>query len=367
MARIRTFVSLLLTTTILSPPISLGQTAERQTDMPVNAEARSEVIDGVLKNLNDFYIFPDVAKKAELALRERAQKKEYDRITSATELVQTLTNHLREVSHDKHLSVGYDHDPIPVPGEARGPAPAELERARHSASLRNFGFEKVEHLAGNVGYFELRGFLPVEWAGETAAAAMAFLAHADSLIIDLRRNGGGGPDMVILLSSYLFSEKPVLLTNTYFREGDRTIQRWTRPDVPGKRHLNKDVYILTSSDTFSAAESFTYSLQALKRATVVGERTGGGAHMVSPRRINEHFFVAVPMARAINPITNTNWEGKGITPDISVPAEQALKTAHLTAIRKALDKTADDDQRMQLRSIVETLEKELGTIGRAAR
>ena len=205
---------------------------------------------------------------------------------------------------------------------------------RQRGRSTNFGFEKAERLEGNVGYLELRMFMPAELGGETAAAAMNLLANTDALIIDVRKNGGGEPSMVALVSSYLFGPEPVHLNDLYFRPDDSTHQWWTLPHVPGLRYEGKPVYVLTSKRTFSAAEEFTYNLKCLKRATIVGETTGGGAHPGGIEKVHEHFGVFVPSGRAINPITKTNWEGTGVAPDVPVAADRALPTAHLAALRQ---------------------------------
>ncbi len=329
-----------------------------QPDMTIDAATRNEVIDGVLKKLNDAYVFPDVAKKMEQAIRERVQKKEYDSITSASRFAEMLTTHLREVSRDKHLGVRYSHTPLPPETARREPTPEERESFKMRLSSLNYGFEKVERLTGNIGYLDLRGFMAADLGGETVVAAMNFLAHTDALIIDLRQNGGGSPEMVALISSYLFNQS-THLNDLYWREGETTQQFWTAPYVPGKRYVGKDVYILTSNRTFSAAEEFTYNLKNLKRAIVVGETTGGGAHPGGPSRVNDHFAVGIPRGRAINPISKTNWEGTGVEPDVKVPASEALKTAHLAAVNKAIGKTADERRKDQLKDLAQTLQKEL--------
>ena len=166
-----------------------------------------------------------------------------------------------------------------------------------------------------------------------AAGAMAFLANTDALIIDLRENQGGGTSMFAFLASYFFNG-PVHLGDLSWRlAGTRdynVTQTWTMPYVQGQRYVEKDVYILTSQRTFSVAEAFTDALQSLKRATVVGETTAGGANGGGPYRIGDHFFASIPQGRFVNPVTKTNWEGKGIAPDIDVPEKDALSKALAT-------------------------------------
>jgi C-terminal processing protease CtpA/Prc len=335
-----------------------AQAPIEQPDLTIDAKARAEVIEGIINNLNRSYIFPETAKKMEAAIRDRASKKEYDQITSAKAFAAKLTSDLQEVSRDKHLRVRYSHEPIPV-RERRPPTPEEIEEARRSGQRINFGFEKVERLGGNIGYLEMMGFFDAALGGETAAAAMGFLANTDALIIDLRRNGGGSPAMVALVSSYLFDDT-VHLNSLYFRPSDSTRQWWTLPHVPGRKFGGKkDVYVLTSSRTFSAAEEFTYNLQCLKRATIIGETTGGGAHPGGVERVHQHFSVFIPSGRAINPITKTNWEGTGVKPDVEAPAGEALKTAQLMALKKLDEKNTDPRMAEQYKRLIETTQKEL--------
>jgi C-terminal processing protease CtpA/Prc len=338
-----------------------GQAGQQQPDMTIDAATRTQVIEGVLKRVNDSYVFPETAKKMETAIRARVENKDYEQITSANTLAQTLTSHLQEVSHDKHLRVRYSAAPIPA-REAqarREPSPEERDRFRRSGQRINFGFERVERLPGNVGYLDFRGFFDPENGGDTVAAAMNFLNNTDALIIDMRKNGGGDPQMVALVCSYLFGGEPVHLNDLYWREGNRTEEFWTLKSVPGKRYENKDVYVLTSHYTFSGAEEFTYNLKNLKRATIIGESTGGGAHPGGSFRVAEHFGVFVPTGRAISPITKTNWEGTGVKPDIETPADLALKTAHLMAVQKALEKNTDERLKDDLKHLGDTLQKEL--------
>ena len=334
---------------------------QEQPDLTIDAATRTQVIDTILKRLNDSYVFPEVAKKMEQSIRERADKKEYDQITSAKEFATKLTTDLQSVSNDKHLRVRYSNSVIPERGPQREPTAEEREQRKRDLTWMNHGFAKVERLPGNIGYIEFYNFMDEELGADTVAAAMNFINGTDSLIIDMRQNGGGNPAMVALVCSYLFGPDPVHLNDLYWREGNRTDEFWTKKELSGKRYLNKDVYVLTSKRTFSGAEEFTYNLKNLKRATIVGETTGGGAHPGGMFRLTEHFGAFVPTGRAISPITKTNWEGTGVTPDVNVPADQALLTARLMALKKSLPTIKPDLKRMAQQEI-EKLEKELAAL-----
>jgi hypothetical protein len=328
-------------------------------DMTIDAATRSAVIDGALKELGDFYVFPDVAARMTAAIREHQQRREYDGITSARQLAESLTRDLRAVSADKHLGVNYSVNMLPpLPYPPPPPSAEQIERSRTAMAQTNFGFEKVERLAGNIGYIDMRAFLPPNLSGDTVAAAMTFVANTDALIIDLRQNGGGSPDGVALLASYLF-DRPVRMNDIYDRPSNETRQFWTMAYVPGKRIVGKDVYVLTSNRTFSAAEDFTYGVKNLERATIVGEVTGGGAHPVGPRRINDHFVIVVPMGRSLSAITHTDWEGTGVEPDVKVPASRALATAHLKALEKRASSALDPPMRAEIADSMARLRKEL--------
>ena len=341
---------------------AVGFAQPEQPDMTIDAATRTQVIDGILKRLNDSYVFPEVAKKMEVSIRERVAKKEYDQITSAKQFAMTLTKDLQAVGNDKHLRVRYSYQAIPERGPRREPTAAEREQRQRDLTWMNHGFTKVERLRGNIGYLEFLNFADEELGAETVASAMNFVNGTDALIIDLRMNGGGNPAMVALICSYLFGPEPVHLNDLYWREGNRTDEFWTRKEVAGKRYLNKDVYVLTSKRTFSGAEEFTYNLKNLKRATIIGETTGGGAHPGGGFRISEHFGMFVPTGRAISPITKTNWEGTGVTPDISVPADQALLVARVMALKKSLTTLSQPDFKAGVEDEIQKLEKELAAL-----
>jgi hypothetical protein len=290
----------------------------------VDAKDRAAIFDDISAALNEVYVFPDVAKKMDEHVRRQLAGGSYDRLDSLDAYARRLTADLQAVSHDLHLRVSWE--PEPPADAAQGPT-AEERQARIAAQIRrdNYCFRKVERLAGNVGYLKLDCFAPAELGGGTAVAAMSFLAGSDALIFDLRDNGGGSPSMIQLLSSYLLAGDPTHLNSFYVRKGDRTEQFWTHAWVPGTRLPEVPVFVLSSDRTFSAAEEFTYNLKNLKRATIVGEQTGGGAHPVNRHRVKGYpLVVSLPFGRAVNPITGTNWEGTGVEPDVKVTAPEAL-------------------------------------------
>jgi hypothetical protein len=331
-------------------------------DSTIDASTRKQVIDTVLKRLNDSYVFPEVAKAMDKSIRDRVAKGEYEQISSSRTFAETLTKDLQSVSKDKHLRVRYSHEVIPQ-REPRGePTAEQREQERRDMSWMNYGFDKVERLRGNTGYIAFRGFFGPELGADAVASAMNFVSGTDALIFDLRGNGGGDPEMVALICSYLFGPEPVHLNDLYWREGNRTGEFWTRKEVAGKRYLNKDVYVLTSKYTFSGAEEFTYNLKNLKRATIIGETTGGGAHPGMGVRLNDHFNMFVPTGRAISPITKTNWEGTGVKPDIEVPADQALSVARLMALKKSLPTLSNPGFKEGVQSEIDRLEKELSEL-----
>ncbi len=207
---------------------------------------------------------------------------------------------------------------------------------------QNFGFKEVKILGGNIGYLNLIGFCPTSYAGETAVATMNFLKNTDAIIIDLRENGGGNSEMVQLLASYFFDAAPRVLVGFYDPKTKQTQQDYTLPYLPGERMPDKNVYILTSRGTFSAAESFTYLMKNRNRATIVGENTGGGAHPVEQEIVNDRFTIRMPIERPVDPITKTDWEGVGIAPDIAVPAKDALFAAQIKALSDLAAQTKDN-------------------------
>ncbi len=301
---------------------------------PVNvvldADLRKRVIDGVESDLTEYYVDPAVAAKMNAALDAHATAGDYNSITDGNAFAQKLMIDLRAISHDGHLRVDFNPFKMPAPHE---PTAEDRARTREQMLGGNCAFDKVEILPGNIGYVKFDAFMDADFCGATVAAAMGFVAHTDALIFDLRQNGGGQPAMVSLIASYLF-DKPTQLNDLFDRHENSTTQYWTLSWVPGERMPTQPVFVLTSHRTFSGGEEFTYDLKTQKRATIVGETTGGGAHPVSGHLVADYFMVGVPFGNAINPITKTSWEGTGVEPDVKVPADDALTTAEKLAADK---------------------------------
>ena len=322
-------------TTLTQSFLSRIPPGKSAADFRIDAATRKRVIEEGIAQLDSSYVFPDVAARMAAAVRAHLKRGDYDRITNGVTFAERVTDDLREVSHDLHL--GVDFAPAGVPDERQGgPSPEDVGRFRRQMETLNCGFVKAEILGGgfvpmggapqNVGYLKFNFFADTALCAPTASAAMNFIANTDALIIDLRQNGGGQPGMVAYVSSYLFDAR-THLNDLWTRRTNHTEEFWTG-DVPGKRFGGtKPVYVLTSRNTFSGAEEFTYNLKNLKRATIIGETTGGGAHPVRGHKIDARFMIGVPFARAINPISKSNWEGTGVEPDVKVSADDALATA----------------------------------------
>ena len=306
----------------------------------LNKKEVNEFIQSLNQLLNENYVYPEHAKKMSALLTKNNKKGKYRKIKDVWQFSETIQNDLRSVFNDKHLSINYSPDDVAwLREQANNPNDETADEALLKTRRQfNFGFDTVQILRGNIGYIKLDGFSDTDHASETAIAAMTFLSHADALIFDLRKNGGGSPKMIQLISSYLFDQEPVHLSGFYWRPTDTYTQNWTLPYVPGKRSPDTDLYILTSSDTFSAAEEFSYNLKHLKRATLIGETTGGGAHPGGPQAINDRFTVWLPTGRSTNPVTQTNWEGTGVVPHIETPAKNALGVAKSKALEKLSEK-----------------------------
>jgi hypothetical protein len=303
-----------------------------------------EVVGRAAKAIEDLYFDP--AKGAAIAadLRKEAAAGQYDALTDPRDLATALSTRLRPLDH--HFNVSWrpgEAGPGPAPrmrpppGAEGGPPPRPVYDPATKRS--NYGFRKVEMLPGGVGYVQLNQFVGFAGDGDgpkaAADAALTLLANADALIIDLRDNGGGSPAMVGYLVS-AFTPKDAKIYNVFHsREGT---EDESPPVFYANPRLDTPVYILTSGRTGSAAEALPYTLQAAKRATIVGEATGGAANPGGPAPLGDGYAIFISRGSPVNPITRSNWEGAGVQPDVKVPAAEALDAAQVLALEAILAK-----------------------------
>jgi len=318
---------------LLSGAIALG--ADAQTEKIIN-----ELAECIEQN----YVFPDLGGKASQMLKTNLENGKYDD-QDREDLASHLSQDLRSLTHDLHFGVRA------LPEDWQAPSNDE-DTQLLPPPRAPYGFIGVERLGGNIGYINLRGFNQLDTVGETVEAVMQLVQGSNAVIFDLRQNGGGHPGTVQLISSYLFDpSEPVHLNSLYSRPDDETTEYWTHDDINTALAMpDVPVYVLTSQRTFSAAEEFTYNLKNLDRATIVGQTTGGGAHPVDSFVFDDILMAIIPTARAINPITGTNWEGAGVSPDIEVDSGDALDTAIADALQVAYH-NGDESVRWGLASI----------------
>lgn len=340
-----------------------GPAATAQPVRPLSAADKAAAVDLLAQRLSDKYIFANEGNKMAAAVRDHLRKGDYEKAGTDEEFADLLTTHIQAAHPDKHLSIRYF---LNAPPDRPRPSlnegvPAEMrQRMTEVGQYLNFSFEKVERLPGNIMYLKLNGFFEANIGKAAATAAMNLAANGNAMIIDLRENRGGDPRMVAHVASYLLGDKKVHLSDIYFRADNETNAFWSDPDVPGARFgADKPVYVLTSGETFSAGEDFTYNLQAIKRITVVGEASGGGAHPVQPFRIGSNLVAVIPVGRSINLITKGNWEGTGVKPDVAVAADKALSKANALALRQVLPKIENPMERSMLETRLAELEKTL--------
>ncbi|MEU9253809.1 S41 family peptidase [Streptomyces sp. NPDC048270] len=291
--------------------------------------APAPVIDETVRLLTEHYVFPEIGRQLTGLLQRRFAEGAYD-VDGAEELARLVTADLQSVNGDRHLRLKHHADPV---SPKQGAATLDAMRRDFDTSLG--GAPRVELLDGGVAVVELAPMLfPLEWAAEPLAAALTLASRAQGLIIDLRANRGGDPDTVAFVCSYLLDERTHL--NTMHWPGSRqSEQSWSLPHVPGARFGgSKPLYVLSSADTFSAAEELSYDLQQLGRAVVVGEPTRGGAHPCRGWTVHPHLEATVPVGRAVNPVSHTNWEGAGVQPDVPCAAADALDHAHALALAR---------------------------------
>ena len=300
----------------------------------LSAAYKKETIEILTLLIQDFYIYPNVAKKTSEHLYKQYEAGYFDKCKDNETFATVLTESVQSVNKDKHMRIMSNEPYIAPQNNLEAKSAHRMGQINNYRSL-NHGFKELKIMEGNVAYLDLRMFAPMEKAKKIADAYMKLLSLSDAVIIDLRHNGGGNPSMVQYLCSYFFDKK-LHLNSLYYREGDRTEEFWTLEEVGGKKLVDIPLFIMIGEETFSGAEEFSYNMQTQKRATLIGQTSAGAANPGGTRGINENLSVFIPTGRAINPITNTSWEGVGVQPEIRTKKEETLEQAHMLA-QKAAD------------------------------
>lgn len=288
-----------------------------QANTPLSPAERAASIDGIVHILNQQYVFPETALKVSDFLLQQEQSGALADITTQEQFVEKVGALMRQHSGDGHLNLA-------LITEQGGVSHRLIET--EARKINNFAFEQARILPGNVGYLKLHKFWQAEEAHQVGHAALVFLSHSDHIVIDLRDSGGGSPQLVQYLVSHFVPEN-TLLWEVRDRNGKVTEQVRSLAVPDSKLLKTKPIYILQSEDLVSAGEFFSYTLQQLSRAVVIGETSAGLAHYTGAAKVNDWLFVRIPLFRPVNPVTGTNFEGVGVEPNIRVPAEMALYRA----------------------------------------
>lgn len=337
-------------------PVLALSLAAQPAPTPVSAAGRKATVEALAKELRARYVFPEIAETTAKALQAKAAAGGYDGDTTDATFAAALGKDLRDQSRDLHFRVMVDPEIKAADDDDKPPTPAEIHQAREEMAEFGYGITKLDRLPGNVGYMELRGFGPTYAVAPAYDAAMTLLAGSKAIILDLRRNGGGEPESVAYLLSHFFREGDVRhLNDIYTRPNDRTQQYWTSAV---RTRFEGPVYVLTSPRTFSGGEECAYDFQTQKRATLVGETTGGGANPGGMVPLGGGLAAFIPTGRAINPITKTNWEHVGVKPDLVVPAADALKTAWAAIVKDQMKDAKDPDEKAELMDLLGRIQRD---------
>jgi len=311
---------------------------------------KKETIEKLSLLMQDLYIYPDSAKKTSEHLYKQYEAGYFDKYKDNETFATVLTESVQSVNKDKHMRIMSNAPYIAPQNTLEAKSAHRMGQINNYRSI-NHGFKELKMLEGNVAYLDLRMFAPMERAKEMTDAYMRMLSLSDAVIIDLTQNGGGDPSMVQYLCSYFFDKK-IHLNSLYYREGDRTEEFWILEKVGGKKLVDIPLFIMIGDETFSGAEEFSYNMQTQKRATLIGQTSAGAANPGGTRGINEHLSVFIPTGRAINPITNTSWEGVGVQPEILTNKEETFDQALILA-----QKAADSLRKNKLETYIQLQQK----------
>jgi len=300
----------------------LTQSCSSQSDKEIDGKRAENIIDSISVLLNQYYVFPDVAKKIEVQLKAEFSKGYFNNIKSDEELAEKINLEMKSIANDLHLRFWVAGSSNPFGLNRKKTTDYIYQKVN---DIQEFGFFRTGKAGNDIGYLEIKGFPPLNSSKESIDTAMKCLTDSRVLIIDVRRNGGGIPETIKYICSYFF-EKPTHINSIYWRYLDKTDDFITLEEVGGRKMFDIPIYVLTSSNTVSGGEEFAYNIQTQKRGVLIGEVTAGGANPCDVLNLDK-FRISIPTGRAINPITKTNWEGTGVKPDYEIDASKALELA----------------------------------------
>lgn len=324
-------------------------------DADIDEETRTAVVSSLAEELRQSYVIERTADEVASELIRREGSAGYSDANTALAFADRLTQDLQELSKDKHLGVFF------MPGMGPPPPPTEMMDDAGKSAMKarveqmGYGISRIMRLPGNIGYLEVVGFGPAEFIAPGYEAAVQLLAGSAAIIVDVRSNSGGEPDGVAQFMSHFFVKGDLRhLNDLYTRKTQVTREFWTNDSVTAR--YTGPVFVLTSSSTFSGGEEFAYDMQTQKRATLVGEITGGGANDGAMVPLTADFVAYIPDSKAINPITGTNWEGVGVAPDLAVTAAEALRAGYSAALQMARDNEQDPRRKSAYDRVIERAE-----------
>jgi hypothetical protein len=347
----------------------------------VTPEVRAEVIKDIAVLLEDLYVIPETGTEVQQMLRANLAAGHYDGDTVPEAFAAALTRDMYELTGDKHLRVSFGPEGAMtgrrvrhIPDDTAGDVKTVIREAEEPIRFRErgpgqgtdggvfdgaIGIVEAKMLPGNVGYVDIRLFVPRELEEETAVRAMETVSGADALIFDLRSCAGGSPDMVHFITSYLFPPEPMHLI-TYYHGHSEPDSAYTLSEVPGMRRPDVPVYLLVSSFTGSGCEEFSHNLKHHGRAELIGETTGGAGHGGGVHAIAAGFSVFMPDFRPVHPKTGGGWEGVGVIPTTECSSEKAEMLAHKMALERILKESRLEQERAEdLGDLVRGLEEDL--------
>ncbi len=304
----------------------------------IDASFQPELVLDMAKILLENYCFPENLVGMQEAIQQAISSGEILHISDRKTLAAVLTAGVQGALNDPRLTVSYEPNYTPITPPALQALPTEqlIRLIRNTV--------KLELMDNNIGYLRIDRII-----GQETGAKLGRLlhdniwkkvAHTSAMIFDLRFSTAGEISGVPYIISYFSDSEPLLHVDTiYERPTNSTKEIWTMPSLLGERYgKRKELIVLISKRTTGAAEAVAYVLKHLKRAIIVGERSAGGSVKVEKLRVGDSgFYMTVPVARSVNPVTGESWEVTGVSPSVNInPKEGIAKAKSLIAVRESI-------------------------------